>query len=141
MKMMKILRESYQDVEVFLRSTDLINQIVEEFGRDSLRNSELATDICSFVVDQVSQQFDTEITFENVVVCKVIGEDIDFVDQMHPVVVFNGFYYDYTAMIYSTSFNNLIQIAALPVVQKIINSDEQITDKLSTIKGYTLLGY
>lgn len=140
--MMKILTESYQDVEVFLRSTDLINQIIEEFGRESLVKAQSADNIVSFVVDKTNTQFSTdEVMATNTVLCKVVGTDIDVVDSRHPVVVFNGYYYDYSALAYNISFNSLIPITALPVIQKIINSDEQITDRLSTIKGYTLLGY
>lgn len=136
---MRILKESFQDVEAYLRGSDLISKIVEEFGDDfSLYNEE----VTNFVKSEVENQFDdTDVKVEKVVVCKVVGEDIDLISSDHYVINYNGTYYDYTAQEFNDSFNGLIKLTSIPVVQNVIHSDNQLNDKLSTIKGYVLLGY
>lgn len=137
--MKKIVKESYEDIEVYLRSSDLVSQIIDKFGSDFYNNP----DVVDFVDDQLTEKFNTssQTYIERVVICKVVGKDIDLVDTDHYVINYNGYYYDYTAQLFNESFDNLISTSALPVVQPVIHSDAQITDKLSTVKGYTILGY
>lgn len=136
---MKILKESFQDVEAYLRSSDLISKIIKEFGDDFSSYNE---EVINFVENEVESQFDdTNIKVEKVVVCKVVGEDVDLINSDHYVINYNGTYYDYTAQEFNDSFNGLIKLTSIPVVQNVIHSDNQLNDKLSTIKGYVLLGY
>lgn len=136
---MIILKESFQDVESYLRSSDLIDKITDEFGNDF---SDFDKEVSEFVIQIVEDQFeDQSIKTERVVVCKVVGEDVDLINSDHTVVNYNGSYYDYTAQKFNDSFNGLIKLTSIPVVQNVIHSDNQLNDKLSTIKGYVLLGY
>lgn len=138
--MKKILRESYQDIEIYLRSPDLISQLVVAFGENL---EDYGQDVTDYVVDTVQSNFgeDISIKSDEVLVCKVVDEDVDILSTNHSVVNYNGYYYDYLASEFNDSFDDLINIDALPVVQLIIHSDNQISNKLSTVKGYTLLGY
>lgn len=139
--MRKIVKESYQDIAIFLRSSELVNMIIDEFGEDFYDKNNFGQ-VTEFVVDKVLEMFDEPlIVDERVIVCKVVGTNVDLVDTDQYVVNFNGTYYDYTAQKYNDSFNDLINVGTIPVVQNIIHSDNQITDKLSTVKGYVILGY
>ena len=137
--MRKIIFESFQDVELYLRSPELIDEIVKEFGTDFSQVD--SRDISEFVVRKVKEVYDYDLNSEKVVICKVVDEEIDLIGQSHTVVVFNSNYYDYNAQSYNDSFNGMIRVGNLPVVQPVIHSDEQVNDKLSTVKGYVILGY
>lgn len=132
---MRILIESIQDVEKYLREGAL-EELVNEFGTD-LSDKEAA----EFVVNRVKEDFDEDISTEDVVICKVIGNDVDIISQNHPVIVYNGYYYDYGAQEFNDLFSDLITAAFLPVIQKVIKSDDQISDRLSSVKSYVMLGY
>ena len=132
---MRILIESIQDVEKYLREGAL-EELVNEFGTD-LSDKEAA----EFVVSRVKEDFDEDISIEDVVICKVIGNDVDIISQNHTVIVYNGYYYDYGAQEFNDLFSDLITAAFLPVIQKVIKSDDQISDRLSSVKSYVMLGY
>lgn len=136
-----IIRESYQDVELYLRSSDLVEKLVAEFGEEFYNDSDYG-EVTNYIQGIVSDMFDnTTVTVEKVIVCRVVDSDIDIINTAHYVINFNGNYYDYTAQAFNDSFNGLISTANIPVVQTIIHSDNQINSNLSTVKGYVLLGY
>lgn len=135
-----IIRESYQDIELYLRGSDLIEKITDKFG-DDFYNID-SEDVSNYIQQLISDMFDsTLVTIEKVIVCKSIDSDIDIINTTHYVVNFNGNYYDYTAQEFNDSFNGQISISNIPIVQRIIHSDNQINSNLSTVKGYVLLGY
>lgn len=135
-----IIRESYQDIELYLRGSDLIEKITDKFG-DDFYNID-SEDVSNYIQQLISDMFDsTLVTVEKVIVCKSIDSDIDIINTTHYVVNFNGNYYDYTAQEFNDSFNGQISISNIPIVQRIIHSDNQINSNLSTVKGYVLLGY
>ena len=90
---------------------------------------------------EVGDQFpdDAPPKLSSVVVLKVQGDEVEIVDSGHTVLEYNGFYYDYTPLQYNDEFNNLITEKNIPIVQKVISNDDQINDKVSTVKGYALL--
>ena len=135
---MKIV-ESYQDIENYLRNAELIDKLIERFGEDFYSQNRYG-ELIDFIDDIIEEQFGARVDGERVVICKVVDEDIDLIDTDHYVVVYNGYYYDYTAMQFSDQFENLSP-ASIPVVQKVIKSDDQIIETLSTVKGYIILGY
>lgn len=138
---MKILRESYQDIESYLRGSELLESIFSKYGKNFA--VELTSgEVCNYVRDLVNQMFDTDqIKVEEVSICKATGNQFDLIESTHEVINYNGSYYDYCALAFNDSFNGLIKIANLPIVQKVVHSDKQITDRLSTVKGYVILGY
>lgn len=136
-----IIRESYQDVEMYLRSSDLVERIINKFGEEFYNKSDYG-EVTDYIKQTVSEMFNnTMVDIEKVIVCKVVDSDIDIINTSHYVINFNGNYYDYTAQQFNDSFNGQIRVPNIPVVQMIIHSDNQINSNLSTVKSYVLLGY
>lgn len=136
-----IIRESYQDVEMYLRSSDLVEKIINKFGEEFYNKSDYG-EVTNYIKQTVSEMFNnTMVDIEKVIVCKVVDSDIDIINTSHYVINFNGNYYDYTAQQFNDSFNGQIRVPNIPVVQMIIHSDNQINSNLSTVKSYVLLGY
>ena len=69
------------------------------------------------------------------ILSKLAFDNIDIIDTVHPVINYNGNYYDYTAQRYNNSFDDLISTTNIPITQSIIHSDNQINSNLSTVKG------
>ncbi len=137
---MRIL-ESYQDIETYLRGAELFETIINNFG-DKFYNKNKYGEVVDFVQEYVESKFEiNNIEVERVIICKVVGDELDLVDTDQYVINYNGTYYDFCAQRFNNSFNNLITSAIIPVVQKVVHSDKLITDKLSTVKGYVILGY
>lgn len=139
--MIRILKESLQDVENYLQTSDLRDQILNEFPdvRDNPESVEF--EVVSFIVDLVSERFPDEpkASVDTVTVLKVIGNDIDPLSTSHVVVKFNNNYYDFTAHQFSDSFRNL-NFSNVPVVQSVITNERQVSEGVSTVKSYVLLG-
>lgn len=134
---MKILNESIQDVESYLQS-DIIDDLKSTYGSDLSKYNDF--EIINYIIDQVLDNLGEYISSEEVVACQVIGDEINIINPSQLVIVFNGRYYDYLAQKHNELFNNQIKINNLPVIQKVIRSDNQISERISTIKGYCLLG-
>lgn len=134
---MKILNESIQDIESYLQS-EMINDLESTYGSDLSKYND--SEIIDYVIDQVLDNLGEYISSEEVVACQVVGDEVNIIDPSQLVIVFNGRYYDYLAQKHNELFNNQIKINNLPVIQKVIRSDNQISERISTIKGYCLLG-
>lgn len=134
---MKILNESIQDVESYLQS-DIVYDLKSTYGSDLSKYND--SEIIDYVIDQVLDNLGEYISSEEVVACQVVGDEVNIIDPSQLVIVFNGRYYDYLAQKHNELFNNQIKINNLPVIQKVIRSDNQISERISTIKGYCLLG-
>lgn len=134
---MKILNESIQDVESYLQS-DIVYDLKSTYGSDLSKYND--SEIIDYVIDQVLDNLGEYILSEGVVACQVVGDEVNIIDPSQLVIVFNGRYYDYLAQKHNELFNNQIKINNLPVIQKVIRSDNQISERISTIKGYCLLG-
>ena len=138
---MKILfeSESYGTIESYLKSKDLVDDIREEFG-DDYYNTTDDIEIFDFVRNAVLDKSAYMVDREDVVALKVTDE-INILEQVHTAIGFNGKFYDYTAQRFNEEFADLIKDGKIPVVQKIIRSDKQLRDNISSVKGYALLGY
>lgn len=134
---MKILNESIQDVESYLQS-DIVYDLKSTYGSDLSKYND--SEIIDYVIDQVLDNLGEYLSSEEVVACQVVGDEVNIIDPSQLVIVFNGRYYDYLAQKHNELFNNQIKINNLPVIQKVIRSDNQISERISTIKGYCLLG-
>lgn len=134
---MRILKESIQDIENYLKGR-AVDDLIDTYGSNF---SDFGSDVPDHVSDQVFLEFGEEVEVVEVVVCKVIDDEVDIISQEHPVIKYNGNYYDYNAQEFDYLFSNLITRDRLPVIQKVINSDNQISERLSSVKGYVLLGY
>lgn len=134
---MKILNESIQDIESYLQS-DIVYDLKSTYGSDLSKYND--SEIIDYVIDQVLDNLGEYLSSEGVVVCQVVGDEVNIIDPSQLVIVFNGRYYDYLAQKHNELFNNQIKINNLPVIQKVIRSDNQISERISTIKGYCLLG-
>ena len=135
-----IIRESYQDVENYLRSSDLIEKIILQFGDDFYNEVDYG-EVTTYVQSVINEMYGSNVVPEKVIICKVVDDNIDIIDTAHYVINFNGNYYDFTAQRYNESFDGLIGLANIPVTQSIIHSDNQINSNLSTVRGYVMLGY
>lgn len=134
---MKILNESIQDIESYLQS-DIVYDLKSTYGSDLSKYND--SEIIDYVIDQVLDNLGEYLSSEEVVACQVVGDEVNIIDPSQLVIVFNGRYYDYLAQKHNELFNNQIKINNLPVIQKVIRSDNQISERISTIKGYCLLG-
>ena len=136
---MRILTESIQDIERFL-SRGIVKDLIDIFGKHL---EDYGEDILYQVIDETEEQFgeDNHLLpkIEEVVICKVQGDVVDIVEPSHKVVSYNGYYYDYLAQEFSMSFTGL-DIDSVPIIQKIIKDDNQISERLSSFKGYVMLG-
>lgn len=128
---MKILQESIQDIDTFLKSKDLVDQVRGK--KDSL-------EVCQLVVDECSNRFDDKIQpiVERVFVLSVDQEMTDVIEDDYYAVRYNNYYYDYTADQFSDAFD--VAEEDMPVVQPVL-PESRLTNTVSTIKRYALLKY
>lgn len=141
--MIKILNESYQDVENFLKSNELIDIVKTTYPNYVNNPKSVEHEVNDLILQEISSQYDETIYPQEVrvVVIKISGDDIAIITSDHFVIEYNGFYYDFTAHQFKEEYNNLIKVGLIPVIQPIITSDRQITDSVSTVKSYALLEY
>lgn len=140
--MRRIITESFQDIETYLLSQELMDKLTEELPGWS--NGDYSSDeITDKVVEILTDEFpdDSGFVSERVIVLKVKGEDVEVVTADHYAIRYNGSYYDYSAVLLNDSFSGLINRESTPVVQNVITNDLQINDKVSTVKGYAMLAY
>lgn len=139
--MIKILRESLQDVENFLQTSELRDQILNAVPEVRDDPFSVETEVSQFIVNIVRERFPDERLPKIVLVSavKVVGNDIEVLSTGHQVVEYNNNYYDFTAHQFNDSFRDL-SISNIPVVQSVITNDRQINEGVSTIKSYALLG-
>lgn len=131
-----VILEEIQDIVSWL-----FNDALSEVSSISSDDSQEVSD---FIVKRASETFPDDNILpevERVIVFKVVGDEINHIDSDHYVVRYNGDYYDYTASQYNEEFRGLIKESDLPVVQRVIVSDRQINQGVSTVKGYVLLRY
>lgn len=139
--MIKILKESIQDVENFLQTSELRGQVLDEIPEVRDDPSSVETEVNQFILNAIKKRFPDERSPKvvTVSVVKVVGSDIDVLSTGHQVVEFNNNYYDFTAHEFSDTFRGL-SILNTPVVQSVITNDRQISEGVSTVKSYALLG-
>lgn len=139
--MMRIIKESLQDVSDYLRSSGLKEELVNELPKivDSPESVEYGVN--DYIVSLVQERFpdEPEPQITDVMVIKVQGDDTEIVSSDHEVIEFNGVLYDYTAHQFSNSYNNLLSWNSVPVTQPVITNDRQINDGVSSVKYYALL--
>jgi hypothetical protein len=128
---MKILQESIQDIDTFLKSKDLVDQI---------RGKKDSQEVCQLVVDECSNRFDDKIQpiVERVFVLSVDQEMTDVIEDDHYAVRYNNYYYDYTADQFKDAFD--VAEEDMPVIQPVL-PESRLTNTVSTIKRYALLKY
>lgn len=139
--MIKILKESFQDVSSYLTSSDF-KQSLQESVPEIRTNPEFSEiDVCSSVVDLVTEQFPDEMEPKVVTteVLKVQGDEIEVLSSDHNVVEFNGVLYDFTAHQFAESYNGLLDYDEVPVTQEVITNDLQVSDGVSSVKSYVLV--
>lgn len=138
--MMRILKESFQDVSDYLRSSELKDQVAENFPEIKSDPEDLETDICGYIVDLIEERFpDAEATTSVVSVIKIVDDDSEVVAFEHPVIEFNGVLYDFTATQFKDSYSNLLNYDALPVTQQVVTNENQLSSGISSVKSYTML--
>lgn len=139
--MIAILNESLQDVDNYLKSSELKDSILEEFPEIKNDPDLIDYEVSDFVVSQVSSRFPDDRSPEvvNVEVLKVAGDETEVISTDHFVVRFNGSFYDFTAHQFSDSYSKLLSYVNVPVTQKVITNDLQINDGVSSVKSYALL--
>lgn len=139
--MIVILNESLQDVDNYLKSSELKDSILEEFPEIKNDPESVDYEVSDFVVSQISSRFPDDRPPEvvNVEVLKVAGDETEVISTDHSVVNFNGSFYDFTAHQFSDSYSKLLSYVNVPVTQKVITNDLQINDGVSSVKSYALL--
>lgn len=140
--MMRIIKESLQDVSNYLRSTDLKDEVLNEYPEWRNNPTSVSDDINFYILDLVKERFPDETTHPDVIlttVFKVYGEESEVISTDHLVVKFNGTYYDYTAHEFNDSFDNKLSFEVVPVTQSTITSNRQINSGVSSVKYYALL--
>lgn len=141
--MIKILNESLQDVDSFLKN-DIKELLSEQFPSISKNPEDIGEiEINEFIVNRVVDEFPDEMRPElvQVVVIKVLREETEIVSGDHQVIKFNGYLYDYTAHQFTEEYNNLLTFGQIPVIQTVIKDDSQVNDGVSTVKSYALVEY
>lgn len=139
--MIKILEETLQDIQSYLTSAELMDKINEEYPEIKDDPSGFEDDICQFVLEQVGEVFPEDYNTPSVTVVEVIkvaGSETETLSTDHPVVKFNGQYYDYTATAFSDSYSGLINFDKLPVTQKVLSTMSQVNQGVSSVKSYAL---
>lgn len=138
--MMRILKESFQDVSDYLRSSELKDQVAENFPEIKSDPEDLETDICGYIVDLVEERFpDAEVTTSVVSIIKIVDDDSEVIAFEHPVIEFNGVLYDFTATQFKDSYSNLLNYNILPVTQQVVTNENQLNSGISSVKSYTML--
>lgn len=139
--MIVILNESLQDVDNYLKSSELKDSILEEFPEIKNDPESVDYEVSDFVASQISSRFPDDRPPEvvNVEVLKVAGDETEVISTDHSVVNFNGSFYDFTAHQFSDSYSKLLSYVNVPVTQKVITNDLQINDGVSSVKSYALL--
>lgn len=139
--MILILNESLQDVDNYLRSSELKDSILEEFPEIKNDPGSIDYEVCDFVITNISERFPNDRSPESVraEVLKVVGDEIEVISTDHFIVKFNGTFYDFTAHQFSDSYSKLLTYNNVPVTQKVITNDLQINDGVSSVKSYALL--
>ena len=138
--MIKILDESIQDVEAFLKN-DVIDMIKEDFPEYVKDPASIDEMVAGYVVGVLNDMYPDEIPAFNpqVAAVKVLGDETEFLTTDHYVVKFNGYFYDYTAHQFTEEYSGKITIDRMPVVQRVLTDDSQINDGVSTVKSYALV--
>lgn len=126
---MKILNESILDIETFLKSKELIDQIKDLPSSDKC--SEVVR-ICKDKFSDTTQPKEVDVTILS------IGDDrnVDMIDDSHNAVKFNNFFYDYDATQFSDAFD--VTKEDLPVIQPVV-AESRLTSNISTIKRYAII--
>ena len=135
---MRILNESIQDVERYLRQI-AVSDLEAEFGK-RWYEEESPADIVSEIINQVLLRFSDQTSATRVQLFQVIGSDVNLIDPNYLVIGYNGYYYDFNAMNNNELFNNQITVSKLPITQPVIKSEYQIRENISSVKGYVMLG-
>lgn len=140
--MMRVICESdYRDISDFLISSVFVDEIVRNIPEIVNHPSDVESEVNQYVVRRVKDLYqDQSIRLEKVVVIRTDGYESDVVSSNHEVVLYNGTYYDYTAHQFSDSYNNLIGIKQIPIVQSKITNELQIDETVSSVKYYAMLG-
>lgn len=139
--MIKILNESLQDVDSFLKSE--VKVLIEDQIPHSKKDPN-DSEVNEFIMNRVSEEFPEDTNRPEIVsvaAIKVQGEETEVITTDHQVIKFNGYLYDYTAHRFVDEFNGLLTFGQVPVIQPVITNDSQINDKISTVKFYALVEY
>lgn len=140
--MIKILKESFQDVSNYLTSSSLKEKLSQEFPDYRTDPQKDEEEVLKKIVDLAQEEYPDEGTLliEDVTVLQVMGDEVEVLSASHPVIQYNGTWYDFTAHQFSESFNRLLDYSKVPIIQSVITNDGQIADGVSSVKYYALLG-
>lgn len=131
---MMYIHEGYFETSKYITSQE-VRDLVSDLPADST-----SEEIATFVVDIINNYQDRENTEPAQIVSvssyKVRGETVDLLDANHYVVLYDGYYYDYSADEFSNSFITKIN---LPVVQRVLSSVSQVTNSNSTLRDYSMI--
>ena len=138
--MMKILKESFQDVSDYLRSSDIKEELIEEFPEIKDYPDQVEDEVNRYIIDLVEERFsDAKIEVVLVSILKIVDSESEIVAQDHPVIEFNGVLYDYTAHQFIDSYSGLLSYSAVPVTQQVVTNERQLTSGISSVKSYAML--
>lgn len=135
---MKILNESIQDVERYLRQV-AVSDLEQEFG-SKWYDAGTPAGVIGYVIQMIKTRFGETVSAPRVQLFQVVGSDVDVIDPDYLVIGYNGYYYDFNAMENNELFNGQITPTKLPVTQPVIKSEYQIRENISSVKGYVMLG-
>lgn len=139
--MIRILKESLQDVSNYLTSSDLVQSLQTKIPEVKSYPEFVEVDVCYTVVDLVKEVFpdEKEPTVVTTEVLKVVDEETEVLSSDHSVVEFNGTLYDFTAHQFKDSYSGLLSYEEVPVVQKVVTNDLQVNSGISSVKSYALV--
>ena len=128
------IHEGYFETSKYIMSQE-VRDLVSDLPTDST-----SEEIATFVVDIINNCQYRENTEPAQIVSvssyKVRGETVDLLDTNHYVVLYDGYYYDYSADEFSDSFTTKVN---LPVVQRVLSSVSQVTNSNSTLRDYSMI--
>lgn len=138
--MMRILKESFQDVSDYLRSSDIKEELIEEFPEIKSSPGQIEDIVNDYIIDLVEERFpDSQIEVDTVSVIKIVDDESEVIAPEHPVIEFNGVLYDFTAHQFAESYSGLLSYSTVPVTQQVVTNDRSLSAGISSVKSYAML--